>query len=65
QWQFALVAVKQIDFTPTLETDTFEYGAVRFITYQQKPDGTLQTSNVGSWSRVNNDTSVGLALPVG
>ncbi len=64
QWQFALVAVKQLDFTPTLETDTFEYGAVRFITYQQQPDGTLQTSNVGSWSRVNNDTSVGLALPV-
>ncbi len=65
QWQFALVAVKQIDFTPTLETDTFQYGAVRFITYQQKPDGTLQTSNVGSWSRANNNSDVGLALPVG
>jgi hypothetical protein len=63
QWQFGLVAAKSLDFTPTLETDTFEYGAIRFITYQQQSDGTLTPSNVGAWNRISNSTSVSLPTP--
>jgi len=63
QWQFGLVAVASIDFSPTLETDTFEYGEIRFLTYAPASNGSLTTTGSSVWSRATNSDTPTLSLP--
>lgn len=58
RFDFKLVAVKTVawshDDESPKETITFEYGQLQVRYTAQKPDGSMDKINQGSWNRVNN-----------